>query len=92
MAAYTKEKKNLDTRLKKAEGQIKGIRKMVDNEKYCVDILNQISAVKGALKKIELIILEEHTKGCVIDSIKNDSKEHREKKINELLKTIEKMI
>jgi len=92
MAAYKDEKIDLTIRLKKAEGQIRGVRKMIDDEKYCIDVLNQISAVKGALKKVELKILEEHTKGCLKNAMVNGTEEYTKEMIQELLKTIEKMM
>lgn len=92
MAGYKNRKKDLEVRLKRAEGQIRGIRKMVDEDKYCIDILNQISAVKGALKKVELKILEGHTRGCLTNALLNGSEEYTDEMINELIKTIEKML
>ena len=58
-------------RLKKVEGQVRGIQKMVENERYCVDILIQIAAVRAALDKVGLSILEKHTHGCVQKAIKS---------------------
>ncbi|HKL42418.1 MAG TPA: metal-sensitive transcriptional regulator [Clostridia bacterium] len=92
MAAYKDQKSDLAIRLKRAEGQIRGIRKMIDEEKYCIDVLNQISAVKGALKKVELKILEEHTKGCLKNALVSGSEDYTKEMIQELLKTIEKMM
>lgn len=74
-------------RLKKVEGQIRGIMKMIDDEKYCIDILNQISAVKGALHKAEMMILKNHINGCIATAIKG---ENAEEKIDELMKTLDK--
>ncbi len=58
-------------RLKKVEGQVRGIQKMVENDRYCVDILIQIAAVRAALDKVGLSILEKHTHGCVQKAIKS---------------------
>ena len=58
-------KANLLTRLKRIEGQVRGISRMVEEDKYCVDILIQIAAVKAALNKVGLVLLEDHTRGCV---------------------------
>ena len=58
-------------RLKKAEGQVRGIYKMVEEERYCVDILIQIAAVRAALDKVGLSLLEKHTHGCVQKAIKS---------------------
>lgn len=74
-------------RLKKIEGQVRGIMKMIEDEKYCIDILNQISAVKGALHKAEMMILKNHINGCVTTAIKS---ENADDKIDELMKTLDK--
>ena len=74
------DKDMLIKRLNRIEGQVKGIQKMVDEERYCIDILTQISAIRSAINKVGSIILENHIKGCVVNSIK------------ELMKTIDKFI
>jgi len=87
--SYCESKEDLKKRLKKIEGQIKGIQKMVENEKYCVDILVQIAAVKGALNQVGLILLEEHTKGCVVRALNT---ERQEDIIEELIQVISRFI
>ena len=84
-----KEYKDLINRLNRIEGQVKGIQKMVDEERYCIDILTQISAIRSAINKVGSIILESHIKGCVVNSIKEDNSEES---IEELMKTIDKFI
>ncbi|MTI61836.1 MAG: metal-sensitive transcriptional regulator [Firmicutes bacterium] len=81
------DKKDLDMRLKRIEGQVRGIQRMVDEDKYCVDILIQINAVRGALKKVGLNILDKHTHGCVQRAIKN---EEGDAIINELMDVLAK--
>ncbi len=76
-------------RLKRIEGQVKGIIRMVEDDKYCIDIINQISAVKGALNKVALIILQNHVESCVTEAVKN---EDSEEKIEELIETIQKFV
>ena len=76
-------------RLKRIEGQVKGIQKMVEEERYCVDILTQISAIRSAINKVGSIILENHMKGCVSQSIKQGDSEEM---IDELMKTIDKFV
>ena len=68
--AKTNDKQSLIKRLNKIEGQVKGIQKMVQDERYCVDILVQISAIRSAINKVGNIILENHIKCCVSNSIK----------------------
>ena len=65
--------KQIDS-LKKVEGQIRGIIKMIDDERYCVDILNQFKAVFAALEKVEGNVLEAHIEGCVKNAVIEDDK------------------
>ncbi len=62
-------KKALLTRLKRIEGQVRGVAKMVEDDRYCIDILTQISAAKSALDALALKLLEDHTSGCVQNAI-----------------------
>jgi DNA-binding FrmR family transcriptional regulator len=78
-------KKESLSRLRKIEGQIRGVSKMIDEEKYCVDILNQISAVKSALDGVARRILKRHVESCVTDAIIQGQ---AEEKIEELMGTI----
>lgn len=64
-----REKEKLVNRLKRIEGQVRGIQKMIEEDRYCVDILIQISAIQAAMKKVGLTLLENHTKGCVREAI-----------------------
>lgn len=84
------DKELLIKRLNRIEGQVKGIQKMVEEERYCVDILVQISAIRSAINKVGNIILENHIKGCVSNSIKNGEVEKSEELISELMDTINK--
>ncbi|MFW5787555.1 MAG: metal-sensitive transcriptional regulator [Bacillota bacterium] len=72
------ERKKLLIRLKKIEGQIRGIQNMIEKDKYCADILTQISAVRGALKKVGLNILDSHTHGCVRKAVKKQDQDGEE--------------
>lgn len=88
--AQSNDKEALIKRLKRIEGQVKGIQKMVEDERYCVDILVQVSAIRSAINKVGSIILENHIKGCVTNSLKNDDTELTEETIQELMDTISK--
>ena len=63
---YLASKDQLSKRLRRIEGQVGGIERMVDEERYCIDILTQISAVQAALDKVALGLLDDHTKSCVV--------------------------
>lgn len=84
------DKEALIKRLKRIEGQVKGIQNMVEEERYCVDILVQISAIRSAINKVGTLILDNHVKGCVMSSIKNDDSKQAEETIDELINTINK--
>ncbi len=81
-------KQNVLSRLKSIEGHIKGIMKMVEGERYCIDLLKQLSAVQAALDKVNALLLEGHMKTCVSDAIKNNS---GDEVINELMETLKYM-
>ena len=74
--------------LKRIEGQIRGISKMIEEEKYCIDILNQIKAIKSALATVEGKILKSHLKACVKETL--NSEQAFEEKVDELLKTLKR--
>ena len=77
-------------RLKKIEGQIRGIQKMIEENKYCIDILTQLSAVMGAVMKVEENILSRHLEGCVYQSFSKGSYRDREEKIREIITLLKK--
>lgn len=81
------DKKNLTNRLKRIEGQIRGLQRMVAEEKYCVDILNQVNAVQGGLKGVSLKILDKHIHGCVQQAVKE---EEGDEIIDELMEVLKK--
>ena len=64
---YTDTKDQVIKRLNRAEGQVRGVARMVNEDKYCIDILTQISAVQAALDKVALELLRDHTKHCLSD-------------------------
>ena len=72
-------------RLRRIEGQVQGLQRMVGNDAYCVDILLQISAVQGALEQVQKLLLGRHVESCVADAFRSGSKGERQRKIDELL-------
>jgi DNA-binding FrmR family transcriptional regulator len=80
-------KEALAKRLNRIEGQVRGLNKMVEEDRYCVDILTQIAAVRAALDAVALQLLRGHTHGCVQDAIRSG---HGEPAIDELLTVVEK--
>jgi CsoR family transcriptional regulator, copper-sensing transcriptional repressor len=67
---YTADKDKLAARLNRIEGQVRGISRMVVEDKYCIDILTQVNAVKAALDQVALLLLEDHVKGCVVEAVR----------------------
>ncbi|WP_174733148.1 metal-sensing transcriptional repressor [Mesobacillus harenae] len=80
------EKEQLIKRLKRIEGQVRGIQKMVEEDRYCVDVLIQVTAVNNALKKVGMNLLERHTTHCVSGAIKSGSGDEA---IKELMKVVD---
>ena len=72
-------------RLRRIEGQVQGIQRMVEEEKYCVDILLQLTAVEGAVEQVQRLLLGRHIESCVADAIRSGSTRDHQKKVDELL-------
>lgn len=83
-----KEYKDLINRLSRIEGQVRGIRKMLENDVYCTDILVQVSAVNAALNSFNKVLLANHIRTCVADDIR----EGKEETIDELVVTLQKLM
>jgi len=74
--------------LRRIEGQVRGVQRMIEERKYCIDILNQIYAVKGALARVEEKILERHFRSCVNEAVKGSSEKEKQQKMDEIFKLI----
>ncbi len=72
-------------RLRRIEGQVQGLQRMIAADAYCVDILLQIAAVQGALEQVQKLLLGRHIETCVADALRAGSKGERQRKIDELL-------
>ena len=72
------------TRLKNTEGHIRGIQRMIEEDKYCIDVIQQIHAVQAALNKVSAMILEEHLNSCLITAVRGDNPEERERVLREI--------
>ncbi len=75
-------------RLKNIEGQVRGLQRMVEEEKYCIDIVTQISAVRAALNQVGLLVLRRHVEHCVVDAVKNPDPMAGSKIIDEMMKVL----
>jgi len=74
---YSATKDNLGDRLTRIEGQVRGIQRMVENDRYCIDVLTQISAVQAALDKVALGLLDDHAHNCVMGAKDADVQANR---------------
>jgi DNA-binding FrmR family transcriptional regulator len=72
-------------RLRRIEGQVQGLQRMIAADAYCVDILLQISAVQGALEQVQKLLLGRHIESCVADALRAGGRSERQRKIDELL-------
>ena len=85
---YSASKDQLLTRLRRIEGQVGGIQRMVEEERYCIDVLTQISAAQAALDKVALGLLDDHAHHCVIGAAASD----REDKTDELMAAVGRLM
>jgi len=89
MQGYTRDKEEVRRRLRRIAGQVRGLERMVDEDRYCIDVLTQVSAVKAALESVALLLLEDHVDHCVADAIRaGDGSE----KVLELTTAIERFV
>jgi CsoR family transcriptional regulator, copper-sensing transcriptional repressor len=85
-----KDKEKIKNRLRRIEGQVRGLQRMVDEEVYCVDVLTQIGSVVSALEKVGTILLKDHVEHCVRESIEKG--ENPDEKIEELTDAVERFL
>ena len=78
-------------RLRRLEGQVRGIERMVRDDRYCVDILTQLAAVRGALQEVERILLRAHLQTCVANVMKSGTAEQQERTIDEILSALHRV-
>ena len=78
-------KKSCRQRLTRIEGQVRGVSRMVEDDRYCIDVMTQISAIRAALKRVEEEVLKDHVSHCVEHAIVSGKKDEQRKKIAELM-------
>jgi DNA-binding FrmR family transcriptional regulator len=71
MTGYIAHKDDIQKRLLRIEGQVRGLQRMVDEERYCIDILTQVKSVKAALDRVALMLLDDHVGHCVADAVRS---------------------
>ena len=87
---YTKDKEALVKRLHRIEGQVRGIERMVEDDRYCIDILTQIAAVNTALEALAFKILDEHVRHCVAGALASGDEQDAHAKTEELLEAVQR--
>jgi CsoR family transcriptional regulator, copper-sensing transcriptional repressor len=78
-------------RLNRIEGQVKGVVRMIEDDRYCIDILHQLQAIKAALSKAETLLLRAHASDCVDDALQSGSLKQKREKILELVELFERV-
>jgi DNA-binding FrmR family transcriptional regulator len=89
MPGYKAHKPQVQTRLRRIEGQIRGVHKMVDEDRYCIDVLTQVGAIKAALDAVALVLLQDHTEHCVVEAIQSGD---GSRKVRELNAAVERLV
>ena len=90
MHGYAKHKDALTKRLHRFEGQVRGVERMIEEDRYCIDVLTQIAAVKTALEQVAAKVLEDHVTHCVAEALASGDPELAGKKSEELLAAVQR--
>ena len=89
---YHGNKGAISARLKRIEGQVRGIEKMVADDVYCIDVLTQVAAATKALQSVAVQLMDEHLRHCVADAIQSDDPAHADRVLSEATKVIERLV
>ena len=79
LPGYSADKEAIQKRLRRIEGQVRGLQRMVEEDRYCINVLEQVSAVTGALNSVALVLLDDHLAHCVVDAAKAGGEGSRQK-------------
>jgi DNA-binding FrmR family transcriptional regulator len=90
MRGYTQDKDKLQARLRRVEGQVRGLQRLVDEDAYCIDVLTQIAAVNAALRGVAVLLLDDHLRHCVRDAA--NSEREGEAIVTEATEAIERLL
>ena len=85
---YTASKDQLRKRLHRIEGQVRGIEKMVDDDRYCIDVLTQVNAARAALESVALQLLSDHTEHCVTEAIRSGGGRAKVRELNDAVERL----
>lgn len=89
---YGQRKDDYRARLRRIEGQVRGIARMVESDSYCIDVLTQITAAKRALEKVAVGLLDDHLRGCVVDAARDDHPRRADEIIAEATAAVERLL
>jgi CsoR family transcriptional regulator, copper-sensing transcriptional repressor len=89
---YSAEKTAILSRLKRVEGQIRGLQRMVDDETYCIDVLTQVAAATSALQSVAVKLLDEHVRHCVSDAVRSGDPDQADRILTEANRAIERLV
>jgi DNA-binding FrmR family transcriptional regulator len=92
MPGYEMNKQDYVARLRRIEGQVRGLQRMIDEDTYCIDVLNQVSAVTKALQSVAVGLVDEHLRHCVADAASGGDAEHKDRMVAEATKAIERLV
>ena len=92
MSGYAHDKEALVTRLHRIEGQVRGIERMIDEDRYCIDILTQLAAVRTALEQIGAKLLEGHVNHCIADAISGGDPDLATARTGEMLEAVQRFV
>lgn len=92
MRGYTISKDDYQKRLRRIEGQVRGLQRMIDEDTYCVDVLTQVASVTKALQSVALGLLDEHVRHCVANAEGRDGTENQDDMVDEALRAFERLL
>lgn len=96
MRGYSMEKQEYQQRLRRIEGQVRGLQRMIEEDAYCIDVITQVSSVTRALQAVALGLLDEHVRHCVADSLRNDTEGAEgaasRSKLDEAMAAVERLV
>jgi DNA-binding FrmR family transcriptional regulator len=92
MPGYTATKDDLLKRLRRIEGQVRGLQRMVENDTYCIDVLTQVSAANRALQSVAVELLDDHLRHCVADAVGADDHAAADQRMTEAIQAIERLV
>jgi DNA-binding FrmR family transcriptional regulator len=91
MHGYTMNRSDYLTRLRRIEGQVRGLQRMIENDEYCIDVLTQLSSVTAALQGVAIGLVDEHLRHCVVRAAAETS-EDRDREVTEAMRVVERLV